>query len=196
MYRLAGLVSNNARWSNGVDCSVNTLIAMENIARYISGIIGAVAAYFAPVRTLVTIALVFVAIDFITGCWASRERSKRRQEPWAFSSLKAWRTVYKAVFIMCGIILAWMLDGVLEEVVNLRLALLFTGFVCGIEMWSYLENAAEISDHPIFRWVRNFTIHKLEDAGIDIEKYADEGKSQTKQIQHEEYTENAERIKE
>ena len=145
---------------------------MENIARYISGAIGAIIAYFAPVRTLVIIALVFVTIDFITGCWASRERARRRQELWVFSSLKAWRTVYKAVFIMGGIMLAWMLDGVLAEVVTLRLAMLFTGFVCGVEMWSYLENAAEISDHPIFRWVRNYTVHKLEDAGIDIEMHA------------------------
>ena len=159
---------------------------MEYLARYISGIFGAVAAYFAPIRTLVFIALIFVAIDFVTGCWASRERARRRHEPWAFSSLKAWRTVYKAVFIMGGIVLAWMIDGVLAEIVTLRLALLFTGFVCGIELWSYLENAAEISDHPIFRWVRNFTVHKLEDAGIDIEKYTNEDIKPNKQQEHEE----------
>ena len=164
---------------------------MEYLARYISGIFGAVAAYFAPIRTLVFIALIFVAIDFVTGCWASRERARRRHEPWAFSSLKAWRTVYKAVFIMGGIVLAWLLDGVLDEVVELRLALLFTGFVCGIELWSYLENAAEISEHPVFRWVRSFTIHKLEDAGIDLEKYTNEKKHKQ---DDEERTETTSRI--
>lgn len=119
--------------------------------RYVSGAAAGVLSLFAPVKALVLCAVVFVAIDFATGVIASRKRARRAGESWGFESAKAWNTVVKLFFVMAGIVLAWMIDVWVLPHMNLRMANLFTGFVCGVEFWSYLENAAEISEHPVFR---------------------------------------------
>ena len=105
----------------------------------------------APVQTLVCCALAFVCIDFVTGVVASRVRARRQRARWAFESAKAWQTVYKIVLVTVGIALTWLIDRFVLPFAELHLANLFTGFVCGVELWSYLENAAELSDHPLFR---------------------------------------------
>ena len=93
----------------------------------------ALAGLLAPVQTLVCCALAFVCIDFVTGVVASRVRARRQQARWAFESAKAWRTVYKIVLV--------------------------TG---GVELWSYLENAAELSDHPLFRGLQKLMKQKID----------------------------------
>lgn len=114
--------------------------------------------------------IVFEAIDFFTGVLKSAVVSKRKGEKPAFESVKAWRTIYKFVFILIGICLSEMLDHTLVEA-NLRLSNYFTAFCCGVEFWSFLENAAIISDHPVFRWLRKYMKVKLEDEiGIKAEE--------------------------
>ena len=68
------------------------------------------------------------------------------------------------LFVMAGISLAWLIDAVILNFMTLNLAKLFTGFVCGVEFWSYLENAAEISRHPIFLHLKRFMKSKVDDA--------------------------------
>jgi len=114
--------------------------------------------------------IVFEFIDFVTGVIKSGVVNKRKGQPFAFESVKAWRTIYKFVFILIGIVLAELLDHTLAEEGRLRLANYFTAFCCGVEFWSFLENAAVISDHPVFRWLRQFMKLKIEDeVGIKIE---------------------------
>ena len=111
-------------------------------------------ALLAPVQGLVLCAVAFVAIDFATGVAASRCKARRAGMPWKFSSRRAWDTVIKFVLVTAGIFLASLLDSVLATLVELNLARIFTGFVCGVEFCSYLENAADISGHPLFRALR------------------------------------------
>ena len=106
---------------------------------------------------------VFEIIDFVTGVIKSAVVAKRTKQQFAFESVKAWRTIYKFVFILVGIVLAEMLDKTVATETRLRFANYFTAFCCGVEFWSFLENAAVISDHPIFRWLRKFMKFKLED---------------------------------
>lgn len=126
------------------------------------GFLSSVAALFAPVQSLVYCALVFVAVNFATGIIASYKRAKRRNLPWGFESAKAWKTAYKLVFISIGILMTWLIDTCILPFTALHLANLFTGFVCGIELWSYLENAAEISDHTLFRGLKKFMKQKID----------------------------------
>lgn len=110
---------------------------------------------------------VFEIVDFLTGTIKSVVLAKRAGRPFAFESVKAWRTIYKYVLILAGIALAEILDATLAET-RLRLANYFTAFCCGVEMWSFLENAAVISNHPIFRWLRKYMKFKVEEQmGID-----------------------------
>lgn len=137
---------------------------MENIFRYLIGALSGLLSLFAPIKGLIICAMLFVAMDFLTGVVASYKRARREGIGWAFESAKAWETVTKLAFVMGGIVLAWLLDSHILHFMNLKLANLFTGFVCGVEFWSYLENAAEISDHPLFRRLSKFMKHKIDDA--------------------------------
>ncbi len=118
--------------------------------KYLSGIIAGVLSFFAPVEPMLIIALVFVAVDFLTGTLADRSRARSEGKTWRFESRKAWRTITKLSCVMAGIMLAWMLDTLLMPLVTLRLANLFTGFVCGVEFWSYLENATTLTGESRF----------------------------------------------
>ena len=135
---------------------------MENLSKYISGAIMGLLSFFAPIRELILCAVVFITLDFCTGVAASYKRAKRAGTPWGFESEKAWNTVVKLACVMAGIVLAWLIDSHILSYMNLRMANLFTGFVCGVEFWSYLENAAEISDHPAFRKLKKFMKNKFD----------------------------------
>jgi phage-related holin len=118
--------------------------------KYISGIIAGVMSFFAPVEPLLLCAMTFVAVDFLTGVLADRRRARIEGGEWHFESRKAWHTITKLCFVMAGIVLAWMMDSLLLPIANLRLANIFTGFVCGVEFWSYLENATIASGAKTF----------------------------------------------
>ena len=121
-----------------------------SIERYLSGVVCALCAVFLPIRPLIVCAVAFVAVDFVVGVLASWYRARKTQQPWGFESRKAWRTVYKLLFVMAGICLAWLIDSQVLDFVHLNLAKSFTGFVCGVEFWSYLENATTITGENRF----------------------------------------------
>lgn len=146
---------------------------MEKLFRIATGTFASAIAFFTPIHGLLICAFVFVGIDFITGIAASYKRSQKNHADWGFESYKAWRTVYKLVFIFGGIVLSWLIDTHVLAFMDMHLANLFTGFVCGVEFWSYLENAAEISEHPVFKWLRKYMKKKIDtaiDADNTIEK--------------------------
>jgi phage-related holin len=124
----------------------------------------AIISVFVPVRGLILCAVIFVGIDFVTGVVASRCRARRAGLEWRFSSRRAWNTVIKLIFVMAGIALAWLLESVVLTFVELHLAKIFTGFVCGIEFWSYLENAADITGHPLFHTLKRLLKRRVDDA--------------------------------
>ena len=99
---------------------------------------------------MLIMAMVFVGVDFLTGVLADRHKTRAAGGKWRLESRKAWRTINKLAFVMAGIVLAWMLDELLAPVVSLRMANIFTGFVCGVEFWSYLENATVVTGEKRF----------------------------------------------
>ena len=131
---------------------------MVALFKYVSGCVAALVAMLCPVSPLVTAALRFIAIDFVTGIAASRAVARREGSEWRIESRKAWRTVFKAGFVALAIVMMWVIDSAILDFMHLNLAKLFTGFVCGVELWSFLENAAAISGSPLFelmgRWVK------------------------------------------
>lgn len=112
---------------------------------------------------LVLAVTIFELVDFFTGVIKSYVVAKRSKTKFAFESIKAWRTIYKYVFIVTGIILFEIIDMQLMVEGRIRFANYFSAFCCGVEMWSILENAAVISDHQIFRWLRKYMKFKVED---------------------------------
>lgn len=143
---------------------------MDTLLKWIMAVVGSLLSLFAPVTPLVLCALIFVMIDFVMGILAGRKKAARQHKDWYFSSDKAWKTVIKLTCIVVGIGMCHLIDTQILDFMNLHLAKLFTGMVCGIEMWSYLENAVEISDAPVFRSLQKYVGKKMKDeVGIDIE---------------------------
>lgn len=148
---------------------ISSLFVDTSVGRWVSGIFGSILAIFDPIGTIITLALEFVVIDFVVGVWASRVRAKRqnRLDMWGFESEKAWKTIYKAVFIVVGVVMCFQLDTRVLFMHDLHLANYFAGFCMGVEFWSVLENAACISDHQIFRYLKQFMGAKVKESGID-----------------------------
>lgn len=134
---------------------------MEALFRYINASVLGLASMFAPVRPLVCCAILFIATDFVTGVLASRRIAATEGRKWYFESGEAWRTVRKAGFVIISIAMSWLLESCVLDFMDLHLTRLFTGFVCGVEMWSFLENAAQLSDAMLFGWLRRYVHRRI-----------------------------------
>lgn len=135
---------------------------MEALSKFVSGLVAGIAALFAPIQPLVVTTMLFIAVDFLSGILADRAAARREGRHWYFESCKAWRTVMKAGLAITTIAMAWMLDRCVLDFIQLNLAKLFTGFTCGVELWSFLENAAQLSEAPLFRWLRRYAKRRVE----------------------------------
>jgi phage-related holin len=134
---------------------------MVILSKYVSGIVAALIALLCPITPLIITATFFVTIDFLTGILASYVAAKNSGQKWRLESRKAWRTVYKLCFIVTGIVMTWLVDSLVLGFMELNLANLFTGFVCGVELWSFVENAATISQSKLFKWLSRWIKSKL-----------------------------------
>ena len=113
--------------------------------------------FIAPVQVLILCVCVAITVDFITGNIADYKRHKRAHRKYTFKSEKMWDTGWKLGLSIIGIGMAYMLDvHVLPNLGGLNLANFFAAFVVGTEFWSFLENSAIISNHPIFRALRSY----------------------------------------
>jgi phage-related holin len=135
---------------------------MEVLFRYFSAFVASLCGLLCPIAPLITTATLFIVVDFITGVVASRAEARREGREWWFESRKAWRTVIKAGFVAIAIVMMWVLDYHVLEFMHLNMAKLFTGFVCGVELWSFLENAATISRAPLFEWMSRWVKSRVE----------------------------------
>ena len=126
---------------------------MEILFKYISATIAGLCALLCPIAPLIATALVFIIVDFVTGIMASRVVARREGKEWWIESRKAWRTVTKAGFVALAIVMMWIIDSTILGFMHLNLANIFTGFVCGVELWSFIENASRISGAPLFEWI-------------------------------------------
>ena len=134
---------------------------MEILYRFFSGAAAGMAALFAPVVPLAACTVGFIAVDFVSGVAADRKMTLREGRRWYFESRRAWRTVWKAGFAVLCIALAWLLEHWVLAPSDLHPARLFAGFICGVELWSFLENAAQLSEAPLFLQLRRYACRHI-----------------------------------
>ena len=134
---------------------------MEALFRFISGAAAGLVALFTPIGPLVATTVVFIGIDFLSGVAADCAAARRAGRVWYFESCKAWRTVVKLTLAVTAIAMAWLIDSCVLDFMQLNVAKLLTGFTCGVELWSFLENAAELSDAPLFHWMRRYVHRRI-----------------------------------
>ena len=129
---------------------------MEDLYRYFSGVVAALLALAAPIAPLAGCVVGFITFDFLTGIMASRTEARREGRAWWFESREAWHTVQKLALSIIALYMAYAIDAVMLDFLHLNITKLFAGFVCGVEMWSFLENACRISSSPLLRYIRRY----------------------------------------
>ena len=139
--------------------------------RVVNGLILGLAALFSPIKSVVICALIFIAVDFVTGVLASRCEARQRGEKWFFSSHEAWLTIRKAGFVLLTITMSWLIESCILNFITLNITRIIAGAICGVEMWSFLENASVLSDAKIFEWLRIYVKRKVEK---EIGKYEED----------------------
>lgn len=127
---------------------------MNTLYRYICGAVSGIAALFAPLVPLIWSVAGFILFDFLTGVWASLAEQRRKGQEWYLESHLAWHTVEKLGFTTIALTMCFVIDAVILCHPEIELARLFAGFVCGVELWSFTENACRISDSPLLRHIR------------------------------------------
>ena len=135
---------------------------MEATYRFVNGAAMGLFALFAPIEPMVWCTLSFIVIDFVTGVLASRYEAHSEGREWYFSSHEAWRTVRKAGFAVTTIAMSWLVESCVLNFVTLNLTRIIAGAICGVELWSFLENASVLSDARLFRWLRNYVRRRVE----------------------------------
>jgi phage-related holin len=125
-----------------MDRFVNFLIIHPR--NILSGFIATSAAYFAPIRGMAIVTFVAIIIDLGFGLWAAREK----KEP--IESRKLWRTGYKIAIVFIIINLMHSIDTEMG-IPGISTSQIVALFITGWEVWSILESAAIITDHPVFR---------------------------------------------
>ena len=108
---------------------------------------------------------IFIACDFITGISASIKEGK------LITSNKMSRSVKKLLMYTMVIVLVHAIDKDMLTLVDLGLARICATIICGIELYSILENCYRLTGNKVFKVLTQFTIKKIEDnTGVNLEE--------------------------
>ena len=127
----------------------------------ITGIMG----FFEPLWLLMIWFFIFIACDFITGISASIKEGK------VITSNKMSRSIKKLLMYSMTIVLVHAIDKDMIVWIDLGLARICATIICGIELYSILENCYRLTGNQVFRVLTRFTIKKIEDnTGVNFEE--------------------------
>lgn len=127
-------------------------------------VIASIMSFFEPIGVLILWLFIFVMCDMITGMIASSCEGK------IITSKKWSKTIIKLFMYSMTISL---LHGIDKDmlIIPIGLAKICSTLICGIELYSILENCYRITGNKVFKILTKFTIKKIEDnTGVDIEK--------------------------
>ena len=132
-------------------------------AYLIAGTIG----FLEPLGALMLWFLIFVACDMVTGISAA---VKERQ---IITSHGLQRTVAKFLMYAMTVILLEAIDKYMLIAVHLGFANIGATIICGIELYSILENCYRITGNKVFKILTQFTLKKIEkETGVKVKKRA------------------------
>ena len=133
----------------------------------VTGFFAAVAGYFSPTKGMAIVMLAAIVIDLVSGVWAALVRREGIQ------SKKLWRTAYKILFAFVILNLMHSIDKEMGFS-GISTAQIIALFITGFEVWSIFENAAVITDHPMFRALQKYMSKEVKDkTGIDLNEKKD-----------------------
>lgn len=127
--------------------------------------VASLCAIFIDVWILIGVAYIFIVADFYLGYRLSKKVKKQNPHALAsgkLESCKWWHTIVKGKDAAMFIALMYLADKFIfmgETAICQRTV---TGFICGAEFWSMLENEAYISDAKWAVWLRKYVKNKAE----------------------------------
>lgn len=136
-----------------------------DLDRIWSYLIAAMVSFFEPVGVVLLWMLIFVLADMFAGMFASLKEGKHLE------SHKMQKTIVKVITYSTSVILLHGLDTYMMTFMDCGLAKIGATIICGIELYSILENFYRATGNVVFRALTTFTLSKIkEKTGIDIEK--------------------------
>ena len=125
-------------------------------------------AFFETVGVVLLWMLIFILADMFAGMYASLREGKHLE------SHKMQKTVVKVITYSTSIILLHGLDTYMITFLECGLAKIGATIICGIELYSILENFYRATGNEVFRVLTKFTLKKIKDStGVDINDRAD-----------------------
>lgn len=126
--------------------------------------ITSILAFLEPLWVLMLWFFIFIACDFVTGISASIK------ENIPITSNKMSRTIKKLLMYCMVIVLVHAIDKDMLVIVDLGLAKISATIICGIELFSILENCYRLTGNKVFKVLTQFTVKKIrEETGVDID---------------------------
>lgn len=127
-------------------------------------LITALMGFFEPLEILILWMLIFIISDMITGIHASLAEGGHIQ------SCKLQKTVHKFILYTMTIVLLEGLDKYLFDLMDLHLANIGATIICGIELYSILENCYRVTGNVVFKVLTQFTLKKIGDeTGVELD---------------------------
>ena len=93
----------------------------------------------------------------VSGIWAAKKRGEKLE------SKKLRASINKMTWYFMFIILAQGLDVKVIPFIDLHLASMVSAIICGVELYSVLENAYSITGNRVFYMLTQFTVKKIKE---------------------------------
>lgn len=139
---------------------------LSHMCNFISAIFFACIGYFSPIKGIIHVMIFAIVVDLASGILAARKRGE------GIKSHKLWRTIYKLVFALAVVMLTFALD---KEIGFITTHTSVAWLIIGFEIWSILENAGQLTNHPIFQILRKFMEDKVKTStGINLKEMEDQ----------------------
>ena len=134
-----------------------------DINRIWSYLIASLASFFEPVSVVILWMLIFIFADMLAGMYASLKEGKHLE------SHKMQKTVVKVITYSTSIVLLHGLDTYMVTFMECGLAKIGATIICGIELYSILENFYRATGNEVFKVLTRFTLNKIKDTtGVEI----------------------------
>lgn len=114
--------------------------------------------FFEPLVAILLWMFIFVIADMLSGMYASLKEGNHLE------SRKMQKTVSKVIMYSTCVILLHAIDVYMLTVIDCGLAKGGSTIICGIELYSMLENFYRATGNKVFKMLTTFTLNKI---GVD-----------------------------
>lgn len=119
--------------------------------------------FFEPIYVVLLWMLIFVVADMLAGMYASLKEGKHLE------SSKMQKTVIKTITYSTSVILLHGIDTYMLTFAHCGLGRIGATIICGIELYSIMENFYRATGNVVFKVLTTFTFNKIkEQTGVDI----------------------------